>query len=115
MPPLRTWFGGREAIRTFLVGWPMSGAWRWRALPVRANGQPALAFYSWDPDESAFMPFALNVLTFCGERISEVDAFITREPTEPDRETVARMPEQPTDDRRLAAAFGNFGLPERLA
>jgi RNA polymerase sigma-70 factor (ECF subfamily) len=50
MPPLRTWFGGRDEIATFLAGWPLSGQWRWRPIQVRANGQPALAFYSWDPD-----------------------------------------------------------------
>jgi RNA polymerase sigma-70 factor (ECF subfamily) len=115
MPPLRTWFGGREEIAIFLARWPMSGTWRWRPLRVSANGQPALAFYAWDESEQAFLPFALNVLTLRGNRISEVDAFITREPREPDPELIARMPEQPTDPRRLEAAFGNFGLPERLA
>ena len=67
MPPLGTWFGPRDAIETFLAGWPMSGQWRWRRVRVRANGQEALAFYSWDEDEQAYMPFALNVLTFRGE------------------------------------------------
>ena len=46
----------RDAIETFLAGWPMSGQWRWRALRVRANGQEALAFYSWDEDERATCP-----------------------------------------------------------
>jgi RNA polymerase sigma-70 factor (ECF subfamily) len=114
MPPLATWFRGREALEVFLVGSPMSGRWRWRALPVRANGQAALAFYSWDPDEQAYMPFALNVLTFRGERISDVTAFIVRAAPAPDREVVARMPEHPADPKMLAAAFENFGLPERL-
>ena len=50
-----------------------------------ANGQPALAFYSWDDDEGRYLPFALNVLTFRGEQISEVDAFITRSIEDPDR------------------------------
>src|SRR5436309_2362174 len=58
MPPLRTWFGGREEIGIFLAGWPLSGLWRWRPLRVRANGQEALAFYSWDPEEEAYLPFA---------------------------------------------------------
>jgi hypothetical protein len=31
-----------------------------------------------------------------------------------DREVLARLPEQPADPARMAAAFGNFGLPERL-
>jgi RNA polymerase sigma-70 factor, ECF subfamily len=115
MPPLGTWFGPRDAIETFLAGWPMSGAWRWRPVRVRANGQEALAFYSWDEDEKAYMPFALNVLTFRGEQISDVTAFIVRTPPEEDdREIIARMPEQPTDQVRLLAAFERFGVPERL-
>ncbi len=54
MPPLKTWFGGREEIAIFLARWPMSGTWRWKPLLVSANGQPALAFYSWDDDEGAY-------------------------------------------------------------
>jgi RNA polymerase sigma-70 factor (ECF subfamily) len=114
MPPLATWFGGREAIKTFLAGWPMSGAWRWQAVQTRANGQPALAFYSWDEQEKAFLPFALNVLTFSGTQVDAVTAFIIRSTEDPDREVIARLPEQPADERRLAAAFENFGLPNRL-
>jgi RNA polymerase sigma-70 factor (ECF subfamily) len=115
MPPLATWFGPRDAIETFLVGSPMSGQWRWKSLRVRANGQVALAFYSWDDDEQAYLRFALNVLTFSGELISDVTAFIIRTPPETDdREVIARMPEQPTSPLSLQAAFENFGLPERL-
>ena len=115
MPPLKTWFGGREQIAIFLAGSPMSGIWRWRPLRVRANGQEALAFYSWDDDEGAYMPFALNILSFDGELISDITAFITTTaPADASRETVARMPEQEYDPLALAAAFGNFGLPDRL-
>jgi RNA polymerase sigma-70 factor (ECF subfamily) len=114
MPPLASWFGGEESIRIFLEGWPMSGTWRWRALPVRANGQPALAFYIWDEDQAAYMPFALNVLTFRGERISDVTAFVARATEIPDGESYARWPDEAIDPARLYAAFGSFGLPERL-
>ena len=114
MPPLRTWFGGRDAIATFLAGWPLSGLWRWRQIQVQANGQVALAFYSWDEDEGAHLPFALNVLTLRGDKISDVTAFITRAAPSADREVIARMPEQPPDPGRLAAAFENFDLPARL-
>jgi RNA polymerase sigma-70 factor (ECF subfamily) len=93
----------------------MSGRWDWKPVRVRANGQEALAFYSWDEDEQAYMPFALNVLSLRGELISDVTAFIIRRPPEEDdREIIARMPEQPTDPVRLLAAFERFGLPERL-
>jgi RNA polymerase sigma-70 factor (ECF subfamily) len=115
MPPLRTWFSGRDGIRTFLAGWPLSGQWRWWPLQVTANGQPALAFYSWDEDEGCYMPFALNVLTIKGEQISDVTAFITRAPPSDEREVIARMPEHPADPLAMAAAFENFGLPARLS
>jgi RNA polymerase sigma-70 factor (ECF subfamily) len=114
MPPLASWFGGREAIAVFLAGWPLSGQWRWRPIQVRANGQPALAFYSWDEHAEGYLPFALNVLNLRGEQISAVTAFITRSTQIPDREVLARLPEQPADPGRLAAAFENFDLPGRL-
>jgi RNA polymerase sigma-70 factor (ECF subfamily) len=114
MPPLATWYHGREAIAKWAAGWPLSGDWRWRTVFIRANGQPALAFYAWDPEEESYLPFALNVLTLRGTEISDVTAFIARSTQDPDPEVMARLPEQPADARRLAAAFENFGLPERL-
>jgi RNA polymerase sigma-70 factor (ECF subfamily) len=114
MPPLRTWFSGRDAIRVFLAGWPLSGAWRWRHVPARASGQPALGFYAWDPEEESYLPFALNVLTLRGARISEVTAFVSRSAQLPERDVYARWPEQPADPLRTIAAFERFGLPERL-
>jgi RNA polymerase sigma-70 factor, ECF subfamily len=115
MPPLQTWFRGREEIAIFLAGWPMSGAWRWKTRRVRANGQEAIAFYTWDEDVGVYERFALNVLTFRGDKIGEVDAFLTRSTEDPDREVIARLPEQPFDPGRLAAAFERFGLPEKLS
>ena len=115
MPPLGTWFEGSEALRVFLSGWPLSGNWRWRALQVKASGQVAIAFYAWDGDEGVYLPFALNVLSLRGERISDVTAFIARTTPVPDREVIARLPEQPADPVRMAAAFENFALPQRLS
>src|SRR5262249_37425756 len=74
MPPLASWFGGREEIEIFLAGWPMSGAWRWKVVHTQANGQPALGFYTWDAEQQAYLAFALNVLSFRGELISDVTA-----------------------------------------
>ena len=114
MPPLGSWFGGREEIREFLAGWPLSGLWRWRVVRATANGQPALGFYTWDEDTQRYMPFALNVLTFRGDQISDVTAFVARATEAPDREAYAHWPKQPYDPDRLLATFGRFGLPETL-
>jgi RNA polymerase sigma-70 factor (ECF subfamily) len=117
MPPMRTWFGGdggHEELAAFLRGYPLNGTWKWKPLRVQANGQPALAFYAWDEEEGCYLPFALNVLTLRGDKICDVTAFISRTGENPDPEVLARMPEQDFDERALVAAFGNFGLPERL-
>jgi RNA polymerase sigma-70 factor, ECF subfamily len=115
MPPLRSWFGGSsEALAAFLATGPLSGDWRWRHLPVRASGQPALAFYSWDPAQKGYLAFALNVLTIRGRRISDVTAFVNRSIELPDRDVYARWPEQPADHGRTEAFFERFGLPTRL-
>jgi RNA polymerase sigma-70 factor, ECF subfamily len=114
MPPLRSWFRGREAIRAFLEFSPLSGIWRWRALRVRASGQEALAFYSWDETTGDYQRFALNVLTLDGGEITMVDAFLTRETEDPDREVIFRMPEHAFDPRRVDVAFERLGLPESL-
>ena len=114
MPPLATWYRTREGIATWATLSPMSGGWRWRAVVTRANGQPALGFYSWDDEARAYLPFALNVLTFRGTQISDVTAFIVRSTESPDPEAYTRFPEQPFDPRRLASAFERFGLPGRL-
>src|SRR3954470_1348832 len=66
MPPLASWYTGREGISIWATNSPMNGNWRWKPLLVRSNGQPALAFYAWDEGEQAYLPFALNVLTFRG-------------------------------------------------
>ena len=114
MPPLATWYRTRGGIATWAELSPMSGAWRWRTVLTRANGQPALAFYSWDEKEQAYLPFALNIMSFWGREISDVTAFIVRSTTATDPQAYERFPEQPVDSRRLAGTFERFGLPNRL-
>ena len=115
MPPLSSWFGGRKEIAIFLAGWPMSGQWRWKVVRAHANGQPALAFYTFNGDVGFYEPFALNVFTFRGEQISDVTAFVARSIEQTDRAVYARWPEQPADPGRMLAAFERFGLPGRLS
>jgi RNA polymerase sigma-70 factor (ECF subfamily) len=114
MPPLATWFRGDD-IETFLRLGPLSGNFRWRRLAAHANGQVAVAAYTWQDDEGAFLPFALDVLTFEGELIKEVTAFITRPSQEvDDREKFARWPDQPVDPDKVVSVFERFGVPARL-
>lgn len=116
MPPLASWFGrSSEALRDFLQVGPLSGDWKWLHREVRANGQPALAFYCWHDGAGAYLPFALNVLTIeNNKRISDVTCFVCRSIESDDNDTYKRWPEEPVDPRRYKAFFGDFGLPERI-
>ena len=114
MPPLASWYQGREGIAIWAANSPMSGAWRWRTIFTHANGQPALGFYAWDEDAQTHLPFALNVLSLRGDQVSDVVAFIARsaEPREPEK--FERYPEEPVDTAKVASFFERFGLPDRL-
>jgi RNA polymerase sigma-70 factor (ECF subfamily) len=114
MPPLASWYQGREGIATWAAGWPMSGDWRWRTVVTRANGQPAIGFYTWDEEAQTHLPFALNVLTLRGSQVSDVCAFVARSIEETDNEAYARWPDQPADARRLSGTFERFALPAQL-
>ena len=115
MPPLSSWYHGREAIKAWAIGWPLSGAWRWRALRTTANGQLALGFYAWNADDEVYRPFALNVLTLRGSQVSDVTAFIARAPEAPSPEAFERYPDEPVDAGKVGDVFERFGLPTQLA
>ena len=114
MPPLSTWYSGRDGIATWARLTSMSGLWKWRGILTRANGQPALAFYAWDDASGAYLPFALNVLSFRGREVVNVTAFINRSIEAPDDGAYERFPEQPADPRLLVGTFERFGMPARL-
>ena len=79
MPPLPTWYRGRDQVAVFLGGGLLAGATRWRVIPVRANGQLAFGLYAWDEERQALLPRAVDVLTLRGARIQEITAFLTPE------------------------------------
>ena len=62
-----------------------------RPVLVRANGQPAVAYYLEDAETGRFKAGAIDVLTLEGTRIREITAFVTPE------------------------VFDGFGLPGELA
>ena len=114
MPPLAAWFRGHDAVEGFLRRGPLSGDWRWRHRPARANGQAAVGSYCWYPGEGAYLPFALDVLTLEGADLREVTSFIVRSTESRDRHYFERWPEQPVEPSMVAAVFEPFGLPSRL-
>jgi len=88
MPPLRTWYGGLEAVVPLLVEYPLTA--RWRHLPTRANGQLAVGCYLWSADQRHYRAAVLDVLTLRGDRIAAVTGFIS------------------------PRIFARFGLPDRI-
>ena len=99
MPPMATWFSGRDGVEVFLREFAFAQRWsgerfeagdrRVRVVPMRASGQLAFATYRWD--DGAFRPQAIQVLALRGREIVEITGFVT-----PD-------------------AFPAFGLPDQLA
>ena len=91
MPPESAQIVGREGIGQFFGTVPADGELdKIRLVETRANRQPALAAYLWDPDDRVYRPYGLMVLTIDGDAISEITGF-------PD-----------------PALFARFGLPEEL-
>jgi RNA polymerase sigma-70 factor, ECF subfamily len=100
MPPLPTWYHGRDAIAAFLTRFALQD--RWRLLPARANGQLAFGCYAWDAEQGTYIGLSLDVLTMDGPRATEVTSFVTPYTRGPAR-------------ARFASDFlERFGLPDRL-
>jgi RNA polymerase sigma-70 factor (ECF subfamily) len=83
MPPLPSWYSGREQVGAFLRENPLRGVKRWRMVPTSANGQPALATYVWNEQTGAFTRHSVSVLTLRGDLIEEIMAFMNPELLEP--------------------------------
>ena len=79
MPPMPTWYQGREAFVAFLRRVPMAPGRRWRVLPTRASGQLAFGFYLWSEEARAFAQHSVIVLAMDGARIAELVAFLEPE------------------------------------
>ena len=104
MPPLPSWYRGPAAISEFLTSFGFSE--RWRHRPAGANGQPALGCYTVDPATGIWVASALAVLSLRGERIAEVDYFLTAE-------LLSRW----GGDATIGSGemFARFGLPATIA
>ncbi len=74
MPPVPTWFAGRELIGRFLARRVLLRAGDFRLVPVGANFQPAFAAYE-RADDGVYRAHAIMVVTVRGERISRIASF----------------------------------------
>jgi RNA polymerase sigma-70 factor (ECF subfamily) len=68
MPPIPTWFTGRDAVVGFLARRVLRPD-KWHMVPTRANGQPALAVYN------TGAAYGVQVLTVVGTRIARITSF----------------------------------------
>ena len=75
MPPLPTWFTGREQIGRFLRSRILRQPGEFIMIPAAANGQPALAEYRRDHD-GVHRAFAVHVLTVTASRVARVVVFL---------------------------------------
>lgn len=74
MPPIPTWFIGRDAVISFIANVVLPVPDQWRLAYTRANGAPAFAMYKRTVDGS-FQAAGLDVLSLRGGRIGQIVAF----------------------------------------
>jgi RNA polymerase sigma-70 factor (ECF subfamily) len=75
MPPLPFQYQGREAARRFFTITHVAGGREMRFVHTRANGQPALATYTWDEAAEVWRSPGILVLTLCGDLLSDITHF----------------------------------------
>src|SRR5246127_3882895 len=103
MPPIPTWFTGRDAVREFLARVVLRTPGQWRLAYTRANGAPAFALYQRAQDDSSgfFQAHGLDVLSLVGGRIARIVAF--NDPTLVAKfglpETITESPTRPNAPR----------------
>jgi SnoaL-like domain len=74
MPPLPTWFRGRDDIAAFLTARTFRSTWRFEV--ASAGGQPAMVGRRRNPESGRYEVVVPAVFTVVGELIAAVTAFI---------------------------------------
>jgi RNA polymerase sigma-70 factor (ECF subfamily) len=74
MPPVPTWFVGREQIGRFLAARVLREPGSLRMVPTTANGQPAFASYL-RGDDGSYRAYALQVLSCTADSVARIVVF----------------------------------------
>jgi RNA polymerase sigma-70 factor (ECF subfamily) len=90
MPPWASWWRGRDTIAEFAKE-AVEFCAEARSVPIRANGQPAVAYYGLEAETGRWRATAIDVITIEGSLIKDITAFV------------------------LPELFPLFGLPAELA
>jgi RNA polymerase sigma-70 factor (ECF subfamily) len=77
MPPIPSWYQGRDNIGKLVSATIFSGEanGRWRLLPTRANGQLAFGLYRRSGDSGAYKAYGIQVLRGLAEGIEDITTF----------------------------------------
>lgn len=77
MPPSPSWYQGKAAIRAFVAHGILAGnaVGRYHLVEIRANGQPAFAWYRRDEANEPYRAFGIQVLTIKDELLSDITTF----------------------------------------
>jgi RNA polymerase sigma-70 factor (ECF subfamily) len=79
MPPIPTWYAGREAIMVAMRQAFDPGFGHLRSVATAANTQPAAGHYLRPPGESEYSPLALDVLRIEDGGVAEIYSFVSPE------------------------------------
>jgi RNA polymerase sigma-70 factor (ECF subfamily) len=111
MPPSPTWFRGRAPAATFLEAYPFPALAKTtrRLVPMRANGQPAIAFYVGGELH------ALHVVRVRGGRVLEVHHFCDVQSLAAFALPVALEPIGTNHEHRAARAVADLAAGHILA
>lgn len=77
MPPLPSWFSGREFVALFFAERVFQTPWRLRSL--RGNGQPGFACYMQHAGDERFTPGGVVLLRLREGLVASIDSFIAPE------------------------------------
>ena len=80
MPPIPSWYAGRQAVLDFLSRWPMSPTFPVHIhVPTRANRQPAFAVFARGRETGVTEPLGVEVLRIEDGLIAEITIFLKAE------------------------------------